>query len=42
MYGVSANAGVAQWPEQMIRNHQVVGSTPIPGSRFAEIFLALV
>jgi hypothetical protein len=25
-------AGVAQWPEQLIRNQQVVGSTPIPGS----------
>jgi hypothetical protein len=32
MYDFAARAGVAQWPEQMIRNHQVVGSTPIPGS----------
>jgi hypothetical protein len=29
---LTTQAGVAQWPEQMIRNHQVVGSTPILGS----------
>jgi hypothetical protein len=33
VHDFAIQAGVAQWPEQMIRNHQVVGSTPIPGSR---------
>jgi hypothetical protein len=41
MYDFAARAGVAQWPEQMIRNHQVVGSTPIPGSRFNANFRLL-
>jgi hypothetical protein len=36
-----SEAGVAQRPEQMIRNHQVVGSTPIPGSRFHLTFQML-
>jgi hypothetical protein len=31
---ISRFAGIAQLVEQLIRNQQVVGSSPIPGSTF--------
>ena len=31
---VASDAGIAQLVEQLIRNQQVVGSSPIPGSSF--------
>jgi hypothetical protein len=34
---ISPEAGVAQLVEQLIRNQQVIGSSPIAGSKFPRI-----
>jgi hypothetical protein len=36
--GHRPDAGVAQLVEQLIRNQQVIGSSPIAGSRFSRQF----